>query len=307
MTQRILIAGGTGFVGRHLIPALQQQGYALSVLTRQPNVVASQDALRYYRWDPKQQYIDPAAFEQVATIINLTGANIGAKRWTARRKKEILDSRVKTLDLLCQYCRQQQVPLHTLISSSGTGYYGAVTTNTIFKEDDAIGQDFLAQVCREWENAAQQFSTLGTRVVILRKGIVMGHGGAYERMAPLARRGINVALGSGQQYMSWISIEDLVRLYLFLLQHPEIKGVYNTTASEPITMQDFAQQLLQSFNKKTLLPNAPAWLVRILLGEMATALLEGSRVSNEKLRLTGFVFQDEPLAAYLKKLASPIE
>src|SRR5690606_23241848 len=161
--------------------------------------------------------------------------------------------------------------------------------------------------CREWENAAQQFSTLGSRVVILRKGIVMGHGGAYERMAPLARRGINVALGSGQQYMSWISIEDLVRLYLFLLQHPEIKGVYNTTASEPITMQDFAQQLLQSFNKKTLLPNAPAWLVRILLGEMATALLEGSRVSNEKLRLTGFVFQDEPLAAYLKKLASPIE
>lgn len=289
--KKILIAGGTGFVGQHLISFLAEKGYSINVLTRKVNFKTSEN-IQFFQWDIEQQYIDKNAFENVDTIINLTGANIGEKRWTEKRKSEIINSRIKSIDLLYHYVSENNFKITTFISSSAVGFYGAVTTNEIFTETSKSGNDFLASVCQIWETTAMKFNDLGIRTVILRKGVIIGkNGGIYQKLSPLAKLGINVSLGSGKQYLPWIDIRDLVRLYDFILSNSKISGIYNTVSSEHITMNDFSRTLLKSFNKKSIFPNAPAFIIRLLFGKMSAMLLEGSRVSNEKLKNTGFSFE----------------
>ncbi len=296
---KILIAGGTGFVGKALISYLSGKGYELSVLTR--NKVNGNDKVSYYQWDIEKGYIDPEAFEGVDIIINMTGANIGEKRWTEKRKKEIVDSRVNAIQLLYKCVSENNFLIKTLISSSATGYYGAVTTDTIFDETSSKGKDFLAAVCSQWENAAKQFSGLGARVIILRKGVVVGKGGGmYQKIAPLAKKGINPAVGTGEQYMALIDMRDLTRLYDFLLTHPEISGIFNAVSSDHITMNELAKDFLSHFNRKTFLPNVPGFVIQLLFAEMATMLLNGSRVSNKKIKEWGFKFHYETLAKSLE-------
>lgn len=287
--KKILLAGSTGFIGKHLIPYLTENGYELSILTRRkledtPNV-------KYFQWDVEKGFIDDKAFEDVIAIINLTGANIGAKRWTEKRKKEIVNSRVDCINLLYHYVSQNRYPIKSFISASAIGYYGAVTTNKIFTEESKSGNEFLATVCQKWENAARQFENVGCRVVVLRQGVVLGKdGGIYQKMMSLARKGINPAVGSGKQYLPWIDVRDLVRLYAFVLENEKIKGVFNVVSSEQITMNEFAQKLSESIGKKSILPNAPSFLVKLALGEMSSMVLEGSRVSNQKIKEAGFTF-----------------
>lgn len=289
---RILIAGGTGFVGRHLISFLLKQGYALSILSRKALPPANN--MVYYRWNIDQGYIDPKAFEGVDTIINLTGANIGEKRWTPKRKQMLIDSRVKSINLLYKYVSENAFPVQTLISSSAVGYYGATTGDAIYTESDPPGNDFLSSICIQWENAAQQFQQLGTRVIILRKGVIIGpDGGFFGKMAPLARRGINPALGSGKQYIPWMDIGDLVRLYGFMLEHTDLSGIFNAVSTQHLTMNDMANRVLQQFGKRKRTPNVPAFVIRLLFGEMSVIMLCGSRVSNEKIRDAGFRFIPE--------------
>ena len=213
---KILIAGGTGFVGKQLVSFLSGKGYELSVLSRKE--LTGNEKVTYYQWDIEKAFIDTKAFEGVNTIINLTGANIGEKRWTKKRKKELVDSRVQSIELLFKYVSENKFPIKTVISSSAVGYYGAVTSDTIYTETSQKGSDFLAAICTQWEDTANQFSTIGARVVILRKGVIVGKGGGlYQKLAPLANKGINPAVGSGKQYMPLIDIRDLLRLYEFLL------------------------------------------------------------------------------------------
>lgn len=299
---RILIAGGTGFVGQKLVQFLAENDFNLSVLTRK-NIQSSFKNVQYYKWDIIREEIDLSAFDNVDTIINLTGVNIGEKRWTRKRKKEIIDSRVNAIQLLYKYVVNYKIPIHTFISSSAVGFYGAVTSeDVIFDEGSPNGNDFLGMVCREWEISAQLFAEIKSRVIILRKGIVLGKGGVYQKMAPLAKWGINTSLGSGQQYMPWIDINDLIQLYSFLLENRNLEGVFNAVSTEYITMNDFSKSLLRSFNRKSFLPNIPAFIVRALFGEMALMLLEGTRVSNEKIKDVGFCFQNEYLLESLTKL-----
>lgn len=289
--KKILIAGGTGFVGKHLISFLAEKGYSINVLTRKQGSNSSGN-IQFFQWDIEKEYIDKKAFEEVDTIINLTGANIGEKRWTKKRKSEIINSRIKSIDLLYRYLSEDNFKITTFISSSAVGFYGAVTTNEIFKETSKSGNDFLASVCQIWETTAMKFNDLGIRTVILRKGVIIGKdGGMVQKLTPLAKLGINVSLGSGKQYLPWIAIQDLVRLYDFILSNSKISGIYNTVSSEHITMNDFSKTLLKSFNKKNIFPNAPAFIIRLLFGEMSVMLLEGSRVSNEKLKGIGFSFE----------------
>jgi len=289
--KKILIAGGTGFVGKQLIDFLVGKGYSIHVLTRKPRSNSSKN-IRFFQWEIERQYIDKKAFEGVEILINLTGANIGEKRWTNDRKKEIIDSRVKSINLLYQYISDNKFNINTFISSSAVGFYGAVTTEKTFAETSESGNDFLASVCQKWENAALKFNDLGVRTVILRKGIILGKdGGMVKKLSPLAQLGINVSLGSGEQYLPWIDIRDLVRLYDFFLSNPQLSGIYNAVATEQITTNDFSKVLLKSFGKKSFLPNAPAFVIRLLFGEMAVMLLEGSKVSNDKLKSTGFYFE----------------
>lgn len=289
--KKILIAGGTGFVGKHLISFLAEKGYSINVLTRKQGSNSSGN-IQFFQWDIEKEYIDKKAFENVDTIINLTGANIGEKRWTEKRKSEIINSRIKSIDLLYRYVSEDNFNINTFVSSSAIGFYGAVTTNEIFKETSKSGNDFLASVCQIWENTAMKFNDLGIRTVILRNGVIIGkNGGIYQKLSPSAKLGINVSLGSGKQYLPWIDIRDLVRLYEFILSNSKISGIYNTVSSEQITMNDFSKTLLKSFDKKSIFPNAPAFIIRLLFGKMSAMLLEGSRVSNEKLKGIGFSFE----------------
>lgn len=288
--KKILIAGGTGFVGKALIKHLINCDYMVNVLTRRNNI-NSTESIRYFEWDIANGFIDEKAFEGVTKIINLTGANITEKRWTEKRKVEIIESRTKAIDLLFKYVKANDFRIDIFISSSATGYYGAITTEEIFTEKSNNGNDFLASVCGEWEKSAFQFESLGVATVILRKGVILGKdGGMYQKLAPLAKVGINTSLGNGRQYLPWIDIRDLVRLYVFILKTNGISGVFNTVSSEHIMMNDFSKALLQSFGKTSFLPNAPAFLVKLFLGEMSVMLLKGSRVSNEKIKQTGFKF-----------------
>lgn len=289
--KKILIAGGTGFVGKQLIDFLVGKGYSIHVLTRKPRATSSKN-ICFFQWEIERQYIDKTAFEGVEILINLTGANIGEKRWTNDRKKEIIDSRIKSINLLYQYISENKFNINTFISSSAIGFYGAVKTDKTFAETSESGNDFLASVCQQWENAALKFNDLGVRTVILRKGVILGkEGGMAQKLTPLAKLGINVSLGSGKQYLPWIDIRDLLRLYEFILSKAQLNGIYNTVATEQITMNNFSKALLKSFGKKSFLPNVPAFVIRLLFGEMAVMLLEGSKVSNDKLKSTGFSFE----------------
>lgn len=288
---QILIAGGTGFVGKALIKHLINCGYTVNVLTRSSNVNNTEN-IHYFRWDIENSFIDEKAFEGVEKIINLTGANITEKRWTKKRKVEILESRTKAIDLLFTYVKSKSLNIQTFISSSATGYYGAVTSNEVFTEQSCKGNDFLASVCEKWEKSALQFEGIGIRTVILRKGVVLGkESGIYQKLAPLAKAGINTSLGKGRQYLPWIDIRDLVRLYEFILKKNEISGVFNAVSTEHITMNAFSKVLLQSFGKTSFLPNAPALLIKLFFGELSVMLLQGSRVSNEKIKEAAFEFE----------------
>lgn len=289
---KILIAGGTGFVGKELIKFLSQKGYDINVLTRRES--KNEPNVQYYPWDLNKDFIDEKAFEGVSAIINLTGASIAEKRWTPQRKKEIIESRVSSIRLLYQYISKNNFPIQTLISSSAVGYYGAMTSKEIFTETSENGNDFLGSVCSQWEKATQVFHHLGCRVVILRKGVIIGEEGAFnQKLASLAKLGINPCVGSGDQYVPWIDLRDLVRLYDFILQDSEITGEFNAVASQHITMGEVANEFLHHFGKKKLTPNAPAFMMQLLFGELSSMMLEGSRVSNDKIKNKGFEFKIE--------------
>jgi uncharacterized protein (TIGR01777 family) len=286
---KILIAGGTGFIGKALSFFLVGKKYEVNVLTRRK--IRDTGDVHYYQWDVEKGFIDPHAFDGVNAIINMTGANIGEKRWTTVRKQEIIDSRLKPLNLLLRYVKESGHRIDVLISSSAVGYYGAVTTERIFTEEDKNGTDFPAHVCKLWEDTARKFDKVARRVVILRKGVVIGRsGGMYRKLQPLAKLGINVALGSGRQYLPWICIGDLVRIYSYVLENKKMNGVFNAVTSEHITMNDFSKKMLHSFGKMNILPNVPSWVIRARFGEMSEMLLRGSRVSNEKIKSMGFGF-----------------
>ena len=286
---KILIAGGTGFLGKALTVYLLDCGFEVNVLSR--GRVSHSNIISYYQWDVENGFIDKEAFDGVNAIVNMTGTNMGEKRWTSKRKIEIVESRTKPIELLLSCIRRLGIRIDTFISSSAVGFYGAVTSQKIFVETDHSGNDFLASVCRQWEASALSFSDVAKRVVILRKGVVIGKdGGLYKKMVPFAQMGLNIAMGDGSQILPWIDIRDLVKLYYFILTDDRISGIFNAVSTQQITMNDFSRYMLASLNKKSILPNIPAFLVKLMTGDMSDMMLYGSRVSNQKIIDAGFKF-----------------
>lgn len=286
---KILIAGGTGFLGKALTVYLLDCGFEVNVLSR--GRVSHSNIISYYQWDVENGFIDKEAFDGVNAIVNMTGTNMGEKRWTSKRKIEIVESRTKPIELLLSYIRRLGIRIDTFISSSAVGFYGAVTSQKIFVETDHSGNDFLASVCRQWEASALSFSDVAKCVVILRKGVVIGKdGGLYKKMVPFAQMGLNIAMGDGSQILPWIDIRDLVKLYYFILTDDRISGIFNAVSTQQITMNDFSRYMLASLNKKSILPNIPAFLVKLMTGDMSDMMLYGSRVSNQKIIDAGFKF-----------------
>jgi uncharacterized protein (TIGR01777 family) len=298
--ETILITGGTGLIGKHLSNILRAKGYNIAILSRstsgEPNA---------YFWDIEKDFIEQKAIEQADYIIHLAGAGIADERWTKKRKKTLIDSRVNSTQLLYKKVVQFNPTLKGFIAASGIGFYGAITSEKILTENDAAGKDFLATICKLWENESMKFDAINIRTVVLRTGIVLSkNGGAYEEISKPIKNGIGAALGSGNQYMPWIHITDLCNMYLSAIENSELHGIYNAVAPEHVTNKEFTNKTALSLNKKIRLPNVPGFVLKILLGKLSVILLEGTRVSAEKIIATKFKFTYTSLKEALKEINS---
>lgn len=291
----ILISGATGLIGKALTKKLRSKGYEVRILTRQKGENS-------FFWDIQKGEIDESAFENLDAIIHLAGAPV-SKRWTSSYKQEMYDSRVKACDLLFQFASQFSPELKIFITASGANYYGTVTSTQIFKETDPHSPDFLGKICYDLEESANQFEELGTRVCAVRTSAVLGkEGGMLKELKPLANSYVLSPLGSGNQILPWIHLDDIVNLYVHLLENPELNGPYNAISSEVVTNKEFTQKFMKSQGKSVVLPAVPGFVLKLVLGEMSSILLEGSAVSNNKIKATGFQFQFENLEAALADL-----
>ena len=298
--KNILITGGTGLIGMHLGLRLQEKGYKVALLSRSSRSGA---LFPVYSWDPDLSEDFTLALDQADCIIHLAGANIGAKRWSLKRKQQILDSRVKTGSLIFDAVEQGKRKPTVFISASATGYYGALTANKVFDESAPAHDDFLGQTCLRWEESADRFQALGIRTVKIRTGIVLSkQGGALSRLSLPVRLGVGAPIGSGKQYMPWIHIEDLVGIFIQALEDPLMEGAYNAVAPEHVTNQDFTARLAKELRRPLWMPHIPSWFMNLLFGEMSVILLQGSRVSSEKIRAAGYDFQFPELTPALRDL-----
>lgn len=291
----ILLTGGSGLIGSELTKILIDHGHQVRILTREKEVEHP-----FYHWDKNK--IDEKVFENLDGIIHLAGSLI-AKRWTDSYKREIFSSRVDTANLLFEYVKKLKVDLKFFISASGTAYYGQITSNTIFKETDEANTDFLGKICVAWENAAHQFEEIGTRVVCLRTSLVLSKKGeGFKLLKKPIQLGVGANLGDGKQWMPWIHIDDLLQIYVNAVENIEMKGSYNASAPENVNHSTFNHTLAKKLNKPLFLPNIPAFVMKMALGEMSDLVLKGSRIDVEKIQLTGFEFQYPTLEKALNDL-----
>ncbi len=293
----VLITGGSGLIGRRLTTVSRTQGINVHHLSRLPA-----DGSSVFYWDPDKGELDEACFNGVDTIVHLAGENVASGRWTQKRKRRILSSRVLGARLLFDHLARHNKGIKTFITSSGSGYYGFYPTDSPITEASAPGTDFLAQVCKEWEGEAARFESFGTRVASVRTGLVLaGEGGALPALMRPVRWGLGSPLGTGNQLYSWIHIDDLCRLYLHIINTPQLSGAFNGAASSA-TNKEFLSVIAEKLKRPLWLPPIPAWTMKLLLGEMAGMVLGGGRLSTEKVLATEFKFQYPNLRLALDNL-----
>ncbi|MDB9926990.1 TIGR01777 family oxidoreductase [Flavobacteriaceae bacterium] len=294
--EKVLITGGSGLIGRRLSFLLKCRGYEVRILSRSNN---PKNNYKTFVWNVSEQYINDSAFEGLKHIIHLAGAGIADKRWSEKRKKEIIASRVASTNLLYNTVKRLKTPLNSFISASATGYYGAITSETIFEEKDKPAKDFLGKVCSLWEDSIFQFNEIKIRTVALRTGIVLSKdGGALKKM----KTPIITSLGNGKQYMPWIHIDDLCELYIKAIEDEQFKGAFNAVSPEHISNLSFSKKISKIFNYPFLALGAPSFILQIVFGEMSTIILNGSRISANKIKQAGFKFKFENLEKALKNL-----
>jgi len=292
---KILVTGASGLIGSALIPFLTTGGHEVLRLVRQRNGSASS-----VHWSPSQGEIDAKALEGLDAVIHLAGESIADGRWTEAKKNRILKSRTEGTLLLAQTLAKLKKKPKLLISASAIGYYGDCDDQDL-TEDSPPGDDFLADVCLQWEKSCQPARDAGIRVINPRIGLVLsGKGGALEKMLMPFQLGLGGVLGRGQQYLSWIAIDDVVAAFLHLLTHPELAGPINLTAPEPLTNAEFTRTLGKVLLRPTILP-VPAFSLRALMGEMADALLLSSaKVLPDRLLDSGFEFKYPDIVSALR-------
>lgn len=296
----VLITGGTGLVGRHLCQRLQEKGYDVAILSRKSKQEA---AIPTYTWDLDKKEIEKEAIDTAVCIIHLAGANIGAKRWTAKRKQLIIDSRIKTGQLILSKIKEQNKDLQTFISASAIGYYGTITSDKIFTETNPPANDFLGDTCRQWEQTADRIKELGIRTVKIRTGVVLTRqGGALSKMIAPVKMGIGSAIGTGRQYLPWIHIDDLCDIYIKAIEDTQMDGAYNAVAPDHKTNKEFTRTLARVLKKPFWFPNVPAITMNLMFGKMSEILLRGSRISADKIKSTGYNFLFSDLESALTDL-----
>lgn len=292
MKEIILITGAGGMVAQKLALLLQPE-YDIRFLTRTP--VRENE----FKWNIAAGTIDENALSDVTHIIHLAGANISEGRWTEQRKQEIILSRTNSARLILETLTRKDLKIKSFISASAVGFYDQHLTSAAI-ETDTKGTDFLSDVVFQWESEADLFLTEGVaeRVVKLRSGVVLGpKGGALNKMQFPVKLGIGSALGTGKQFIPWIHIDDLCAIYTEAITNPAIKGTYNAVAPEFCTNEQFIRTLAKTLQKPFFFPRIPAFLIRLLLGEAACIVLEGRKISADKIQREGFSFKYSNLSA----------
>lgn len=303
----VLITGGTGLIGRALSELLIAEGYKVYWLSRTKNLNA---VIPAYSWDYTVWEIDTDVLEKVDIIIHLAGENIGNERWSDEKKARIMNSRVESTTLLQEALRELDLKPEVFISASAVGIYGKKTTEKIYVENDQTGaQDFLAQVCLEWENATQKINkVLGSRTIMIRTGMVLSpESEAFNKMYLPAKFGLGAPFGNGKQYLPWIHIDDLCRVYLKAIEDVTMQGAYNAVSPQHTTNKEFMKTLSRVLKRPRLLPFVPGFILKLMMGEAASLVLGGSRVSSNKIQEKGFVFQYEEAESAIRDCVEKIE
>lgn len=299
----VLVTGGSGLVGQRLTHLLINKGYKVIWLSRYSRI---KGPVYRYKWDYRNGVIDKEALHSADYIIHLAGENIGAKSWSNDYKKTIVDSRVKTAKLIFDALQEIGKKPEAFISASAVGYYGLDISDKIYTEDDITdGFDFLSTTCQKWEAMAERISKkLSIRTVILRTGVVLSpKSEAFKKMMLPVKLGVGSPLGSGNQFLSWIYIDDLCNMYIKAIEDVDMQGVYNAVAPDYVTNANFMRSLAKAMHRPFFMPRIPSFIMRMIMGEAADLVLRGSRVSAEKIIKTGFKFKypnvDEAIKATL--------
>ncbi|MGD1840255.1 MAG: TIGR01777 family oxidoreductase [Thermonemataceae bacterium] len=300
MKAKVLITGATGLIGQRLSQILRDEDYQVAYLSRTKSIIPK---IPVYKWDIKQQEMEPEALKKADHIIHLAGAGVADKKWTEERKNEILKSRTRSTQLLFNALAEKGYQPKSFVSASAIGIYGTDTGDTLLTEESPKGDDFLAEVTKKWEEAVQGIASLGIRTVKLRIGIVLSdQGGALPKIAQPIRFGVGAPIGSGKQYLSWIHIDDLCRMFMAGLENEQMEGVYNAVGPAPVTNEQLTKATASVLRKPLILPKVPAFTLKMTMGEMASIVLGGNKVSNEKIVQTGFTYQFPELKPALENL-----
>lgn len=298
----VLITGGSGMIGRRLSELLIKKGYDVIWLSRERHIKAD---IPRYKWDLLTGKIDKDALEEADVIVHLAGVGIADSKWTEARKRMIVGSRVRSAQLILEQLKKMDTKMDAFISASAIGYYGPVTSDKVFTEDDEHDKDdFLGVTCYKWEEQAKQFTTdLGIRSVSIRTGVVLSKDSELIKKAVLPTKfGLAAPLGKGSQYMPWIHIDDLCKIYIKAIEDETMTGAYNAVAPEDITNAQFMKEVANVLKKPMFFPRVPEFVFKLFLGEASQIILEGSRISSQKIQDAGYEFKYKTLRRALKRI-----
>jgi len=296
--KHILITGGTGVIGKRLTELLLAKGYAVCHVSRS---AGNDPAVKTFLWDVAKGQIDAACIDSVDLVVHLAGAGIADSRWTEERKKEIIDSRTKSIGLIYDLLRKNKHQVTRIISASAIGYYSD-RGDELLTETSPPSDDFMAHCCVEWEAAVDEGKSLGLRIAKFRTGVVLDKEGALPKMALPVKLYVGASLGNGKQWIPWIHAQDVVDMYLFAIENDNFEGVYNMVAPNPVTNKQLTQAIAKQLHKPLWLPYVPAFLLKLLLGEMSTIVLGSTKVSAKKIEDSGFKFAYTNVAEALKEI-----
>ena len=297
----ILITGATGLVGKALTEELLNSGKQVNYLTTSPNKIETKENYKGFLWNPSEGEIDVRCFHGVTAIVHLAGASI-AERWTEEYKSIIIDSRIKTAQLLCSTLKNIDHTVAHFVSASAIGAYPSSKTIEYSENFEVYNSGFLGDVVKVWEEAADLFKELNIKVSKIRIGVVLSKkGGALEKLIQPIKMYIGAPLGDGEQWQSWIHLKDLARVFSYVVTQ-ELEGIYNAVAPIPVTNREMTKEAASVLNKPLFLPKVPAFMLKLLLGDMAAIVLESQKVSSNKIEQKGFDFKFKQVYVALQDL-----
>jgi uncharacterized protein (TIGR01777 family) len=299
MNKNILITGGSGLLGKQLTNELLSKGHLVSHLSRNKG---KNPKVKTFLWDVDKGQIDEHCIDGVDTIIHLAGAGIADKRWTDERKREIVESRTKSIDLIYGLMKAKANRVHSVVSASGIGYYSD-RGDVLLTEESAPASDFIGTCCVDWENAVDEGRELGLRVLKFRTGVVLTtDGGALPQLALPVKFGIGSPLGTGKQWIPWIHHSDVLAMYMLGINDETLAGVYNMVAPQPVTNAELTKAVAKQLHRPLWAPKVPAFFIKLLFGEMGGIVLGSTRVSAEKIIDKGFKFKYPDIESALQEI-----